>query len=44
LKVADRSELKSGAMVAAPAAAKRPGGAFTAARIDSATGQQAVMV
>jgi hypothetical protein len=34
LELADRSELKSGAAVAAAAATKQPDGTFTAARID----------
>jgi hypothetical protein len=38
LEIADRSELKSGAAVAAPAATKQPDGTFTAARIDFGRG------
>jgi len=38
LEVTDRSELKSGAAVAAGAAAKQPDGTFTAARIDVGRG------
>jgi hypothetical protein len=38
LEVADRSELKSGAAVAAQAATKQPDGTFTAARIDFGRG------
>jgi hypothetical protein len=38
LEVTDRSELKSGAAVAAGAAAKQPNGTFTAARIDVGRG------
>ena len=38
LEVTDRSELKSGAAVAAAAAAKQPDGTFTAARIDVGRG------
>jgi hypothetical protein len=38
LEVADRSELKSGAAVAAAAATKQPDGTFTAARIDFGRG------
>jgi hypothetical protein len=38
LEMADRSELKSGAAVAAAAATKQPDGAFTAARIDFGRG------
>jgi hypothetical protein len=38
LEMADRSELKSGAAVAAAAATKRPDGTFTAARIDFGRG------
>ena len=34
LEISDRSDLKSGAAVAAPAATKQPDGTFTAARID----------
>jgi hypothetical protein len=38
LEMADRSELKSGASVAAAAATKQPDGTFTAARIDFGRG------
>ena len=38
LEMADRSELKSGAAVAAAAATKQPDGTFTAARIDVGRG------
>ncbi len=38
LEITDRSELKSGAAVAAGAAAKQPDGTFTAARIDVGRG------
>ena len=38
LEMADRSELKSGAAVAAAAATKQPDGTFTAARIDFGRG------
>jgi hypothetical protein len=38
LEIADRSELKSGAAVAAAAATKQPDGTFTAARIDFGRG------
>jgi hypothetical protein len=38
LEIADRSELKSGASVAAGAATKQPDGTFTAARIDFGRG------
>ena len=38
LEVSDRSELKSGAAVAAAAATKQPDGTFTAARIDVGRG------
>ena len=38
LQLADRSELKSGAAVAAAAATKQPDGTFTAARIDVGRG------
>jgi hypothetical protein len=38
LEIADRSELKSGAAVAAGAATKQPDGTFTAARIDFGRG------
>jgi hypothetical protein len=38
LEIADRSELKAGAAVAAPAATKQPDGTFTAARIDFGRG------
>jgi hypothetical protein len=38
LEIADRSELKSGAAVAAGAATKQPDGTFTAARIDVGRG------
>jgi hypothetical protein len=38
LEIADRSELKSGTAVAAPAATKQPDGTFTAARIDFGRG------
>ena len=39
LEIADRSELKSGAAVAAGAATKQPDGTFTAARIDVGRGE-----
>ena len=39
LEMADRSELKSGAAVAAAAATKQPDGTFTAARIDFGRGE-----
>jgi len=38
LEIADRSELKSGTLVAAGAATKQPDGTFTAARIDFGRG------
>jgi hypothetical protein len=38
LEIADRSELKSGAAVAAGAATKQPDGTFAAARIDVGRG------
>jgi hypothetical protein len=38
LEIADRSELKSGAAVAAAAATKQPDGTFSAARIDFGRG------
>jgi hypothetical protein len=38
LEIPDRSELKSGAAVAAAAATKQPDGTFTAARIDFGRG------
>jgi hypothetical protein len=41
LEVSDRSELKSGAAVAAAAATKQPDGTFAAARIDVGRGDVA---
>jgi len=41
LEIADRSELKSAAAVAAGAATKQPDGTFTAARIDVGRGDVA---
>ena len=38
LEIADRSELKAGAAVAAPTATKQSDGTFTAARIDFGRG------